>query len=416
MAGLDLSPLCVPDRDLSDITLDDIFVPETGHGVLVDLGLYDIGLLMSGASIIPPTSANGETIYQDNTGLSDTRGCIDRALSSEEGSCGEDLLSAACKAADISNAGSDKPTASIPSPPSPRVQSPGPQRPQGPLSPIPSLMPGGVYTPPSESYERDSSSPFSNDGGYSSFSSGGDPSSPRSDPDFPMPVSPTPSCFDEPMPEVEAPLKSSRPGPVPVKKPTDNYIALIGKAIRSAPGRRMILSDIINYILQEFPYYLTTPTTWKTAIRHNLSVNDCFVKNGKADSGRGYYWSIHRACLDTFLKGDFRRSNARRLVQVMEKAKATAMKSGIAARNNGQSVMATSMMIGGRLPGNVTNRHLNHASSYSAQYSSTVLPRASLVHTALSHGGHPTYPQISEAAWAPFQYKDRLIYVWWFPC
>ena len=385
--------------DLSDITLDDIFVPETGHGVLVDLGLYDIGLLMSGAPIILPTSANGETIYQDNTGLCDTRGCIDKALSSEEGSSGEDLLSAACKAADISGAGSDKPTAPIPSPPSPRVQSPGPQRPQGPVSPIPSLMSSGI---PSESYERDSSSPFSIDSGYSSFSSGGDPSSPRSDPDFPMPVSPTPSCFDEPMPEEDVPQKPSRPGPVPVKKPTDNYIALIGKAILSAAGRRMILADIINYILQEFPYYRTAPATWKTAIRHNLSVNDCFVKNGKADSGRGYYWSIHRACLDTFLKGDFRRSNARRLVQLMEKAKATAMQSGIAARNNGQSVMATSMMIGGRLAGDVMNTHLNHTSSYSGQHSSTALPRSSTCQPPVpSCGGHPVNPHtVSQAAWS----------------
>ena len=398
MAGLDFSSLCVPETDLFDITLDGIFLPDTGHGVLVDLGLYDIGLLMSGAPIIEPSPAGEEASYKHNSGLCYTGGYMDTAPSSDDRSSVEDLLSAACKAADISSAVSDNPTVSILSPRSPRAQSTEGRISQEPLSPVPFLASAGVHTPRSESHELGSSSPSSNDSGYLSFSSSGEPDSPESDPDFPMPVSPTPSCFDEPMPEVEAPLKPSRPGSVPVKKPTENYIALIGKAILSAPGRRMILSDIINYILQEFPYYRTAPATWKTAIRHNLSVNDCFVKNGKADSGRGYYWSIHRACMETFLKGDFRRSNARRLVQLMQKARATAMKSGVAARNNGQSIMAISEMHCSRLPCNLMTPHLY--SSYNGLYSPTTLSHSSIAHPTSSRGGHTTYPHHSQETWS----------------
>ena len=396
MAGLDISVLGITGTDLSDITLDGIFAPRADHGVMIDLGFYDIGLLLSGAPISEPAPVSQENDYKDGTVVCDTPGGYGVSPS---GSHVEDLLSAACRAADVDISGGDShnSTASIPTPPSPPgVQSPEPESPQTLLSPISPLTSTGAHTPPNCIHGFVRSSPSSSDSGYSSSSSGSDPSSPGSDPDFPMPVSPTPSCFDESMPEEEAPLKPSRPGPMPVKKPTDNYIALIGKAILSAPGRRMILSDIINYILQEFPYYRTAPATWKTAIRHNLSVNVCFVKNGKADSGRGYYWSIHRACLDTFLKGDFRRSNARRLVQLMEKAKATAMNSGIAARNNRQSVMGTSTMIGARLAGNVMSSHLN-PSSY-GQYSSIMPHHSSTAHPASSRGGHPAYPHHPQIA------------------
>ena len=400
MADWDSSLLFIPETELLDTKLDEIFLPTGWNGDKAELGLHNIALLLSGDPISAPSVGGG--------GFSPQTISIDKpvespATSSEQELPLVDLLSAACRAAEVDFCCdiTDVLQPSTPGVPSPSRSESSPfQQARDVPSPASSLMSNSACTSPSGILSGDSNSPLSGDhsSGYSSFSSGGDPSSPRSDPDFPVPVSPTPSCFDEPMPEEEAPLKPSRPGPVPVKKPTDNYIALIGKAILSVPGRRMILADIINYILQEFPYYRTAPATWKTAIRHNLSVNDCFVKNGKADSGRGYYWSIHRACLDTFLKGDFRRSNARRLVQLMEKAKATAMKSTNTAYGNRPSAALSNVMTTVNLYGNLNAAPVYRPSSYSTLYPSTAIPQT--FNRPETYGGHTLYRPTPQNSWS----------------
>ena len=99
------------------------------------------------------------------------------------------------------------------------------------------------------------------------------------------------------------------------KKPNESYISLIAKAVLSCPEKRMVLGDIYQYVSDNFPYYRESDPAWKNSIRHNLSINECFVKSGRAASGRGYYWAIHAACLDDFKKGDFNRRQARRRVQ-----------------------------------------------------------------------------------------------------
>ena len=83
-------------------------------------------------------------------------------------------------------------------------------------------------------------------------------------------------------------------------------------AILSDPDKKMVLSDIYQYIMDNFPFYSEQNKAWKNSVRHNLSLNECFIKNGRADSGKGNYWSIHSACVDDFFKGDFRRRHARR--------------------------------------------------------------------------------------------------------
>ncbi|XP_071108020.1 forkhead box protein D5-C-like [Haliotis cracherodii] len=103
-------------------------------------------------------------------------------------------------------------------------------------------------------------------------------------------------------------VRDRRPG----VKPTHSYIALISMAILSTEGKKMLLSDIYSYIMDNFPYYNNKDKAWRNSIRHNLSLNECFVKSGRADNGKGNYWSIHPACIDDFSRGDFRRRQARR--------------------------------------------------------------------------------------------------------
>ena len=69
-------------------------------------------------------------------------------------------------------------------------------------------------------------------------------------------------------------------------KPPYSYIALISMAILSTGDKKMLLNDIYSYIKENFDYYNNEEKAWRNSIRHNLSLNECFVKAGRADNGR----------------------------------------------------------------------------------------------------------------------------------
>ncbi|CAF3122525.1 unnamed protein product [Rotaria sp. Silwood2] len=98
-------------------------------------------------------------------------------------------------------------------------------------------------------------------------------------------------------------------------KPSYSYIGLIAMAILSSPERRLVLADIYQWILDHYSYFRARGPGWRNSIRHNLSLNDCFIKAGRSANGKGHYWSIHPANLADFISGDFRRRRAQRRVR-----------------------------------------------------------------------------------------------------
>lgn len=86
-------------------------------------------------------------------------------------------------------------------------------------------------------------------------------------------------------------------------------------AILSTPDQKLVLSDIYQHILDNYPYFRSRGPGWRNSIRHNLSLNDCFIKSGRSANGKGHYWAIHPANIEDFKKGDFRRRKAQRKVR-----------------------------------------------------------------------------------------------------
>lgn len=101
-----------------------------------------------------------------------------------------------------------------------------------------------------------------------------------------------------------------RKRPLESGKPPYSYIALICMAISNIPGGQATLREITDFIQDKFPFYRRS-TKWKGSIRHNLTLNDCFIKCSRRPGDKGCQWRIDPAFEDMFDSGSLLRRRYR---------------------------------------------------------------------------------------------------------
>ena len=84
-------------------------------------------------------------------------------------------------------------------------------------------------------------------------------------------------------------------------------VVLIAMAISQSAHKKLSLGNICEVILQKFPYYQKHETVLRRSVRHNLGVNDCFVKvslecypQGEADDHKECLWKLDSSSAEMF--------------------------------------------------------------------------------------------------------------------
>ncbi|XP_029015874.1 forkhead box protein J1-A [Betta splendens] len=88
-------------------------------------------------------------------------------------------------------------------------------------------------------------------------------------------------------------------------KPPYSYATLICMAMQASKKTKITLSCIYKWITDNFCYYRHADPTWQNSIRHNLSLNKCFIKvpRQKDEPGKGGFWKIDPQYAERLLNG-----------------------------------------------------------------------------------------------------------------
>ncbi|KAG8455021.1 hypothetical protein GDO86_001295 [Hymenochirus boettgeri] len=111
----------------------------------------------------------------------------------------------------------------------------------------------------------------------------------------------------------DTPKGRRRKRPLQRGKPPYSYIALIAMAIAHSADRKLTLGGIYKFITERFPFYRDNSKKWQNSIRHNLTLNDCFIKIPREPGrpGKGNYWALDPNAEDMFDSGSFLRRRKR---------------------------------------------------------------------------------------------------------
>ncbi|KAK6028406.1 fork head domain protein [Ostertagia ostertagi] len=152
------------------------------------------------------------------------------------------------------------------------------------------------------------------------------------------------------------------------EKPPYSYVALIAMAIEASPEKRLTLSQIYKFIDAKFPYYRSADPKrrqgWQNSIRHNLSLNDCFLKRARdgmshANDRKGNYWTLAADCTPMFDNGNYKRRRikrtppyASRFPSVVENNQLSYLRQWQLSRMHGAAALDPMhmMLMGGSLP------------------------------------------------------------------
>ncbi|ORX48282.1 hypothetical protein DM01DRAFT_1309803 [Hesseltinella vesiculosa] len=100
------------------------------------------------------------------------------------------------------------------------------------------------------------------------------------------------------------------------RRPPFSYSSLIAQAILESENKRMTLREIYRWIAEKYPsLYNAGDNGWQNTIRHNLSLNQCFIKVDRAEltgqtKGKGGYWTVDPSYMAKFKNGAFARGSS----------------------------------------------------------------------------------------------------------
>ena len=94
-----------------------------------------------------------------------------------------------------------------------------------------------------------------------------------------------------------------------LQRPNVSYATLIAQSLFDSPEQKLMLADIYEWIIKNYPYYGQPKAgSWQNSVRHNLSLNECFhKKNTPGPKGkRIIWWTVKDDMKDHFnIKGEY---------------------------------------------------------------------------------------------------------------